>query len=830
MSLSAVTSSAGAGQFPSSERWRAIEREFASSGDAFKVQWNLTRAIDERVAQAYASVIEPVLPRGAALVALGSYGRTELLPYSEISILIVLEAEGPWLALREVLSEFVREAWDRGLRVNHAVRTVAECLDPREENLDLALGLNGQRFVAGDRQVQVQLEGRLPAFLAKHGAKLAQQLCQRTRLRHATYQNTFRHLQPDVQETPGGLRDLRLLGTLAGLKRDPWIAAGRLKEAASFLSAAACFLQYRARAESNLVDFAAQESLAVQPFSRHASRVEWMREYYRHASLVAHHALHALETAEKAESSLLENFRERRSRLSNTDFTIARDRLVLRNPGLIDRDPALLLRLIEFLARHDIAPSAETERRLEAARPVLAGYCAGPRPLWPALKTILSQPHVDFALRTLDAEDLLSALLPEWTHIENLNFADAGYRHTVDEHVLTACERIRQLRTAADPGRQRFSQLLSEIDNPAVLVFALLYHEIGKDSASGDAIRLSVDRAAEAARRIDMPPDEQSDVEFLIEHQLDLADAMTGRDATDPVTARWLAKRIGTIERLRLLAILTYADLSAAGSDALNPWRTEQLWNVFQIARHELTRELETDRIQEIPRSLAGNAEFLKGFPVRYLRVHRPPEIESHLELYEQSRPTGVAALLERVQSAWRLTVVARDMPAVFATFACALSSFGLDILKAEAFSNAQGWILDTFVFADPKRTLELNPTERERLQDVIRRVALGKTDARKLLRHQPQPAAKKRTAEAKVHFDSEACETATLVEISADDRPGLLYSLATVFSTTGCNIDVVLIDTKGHRAIDVFYVAYEGRKLSPDMQTALQSKLLAAC
>ena len=119
---------------------------------------------------------------------------------------------------------------------------------------------------------------------------------------------------------------------------------------------------------------------------------------------------------------------------------------------------------------------------------------------------------------------------------------------------------------------------------------------------------------------------------------------------------------------------------------------------------------------------------------------------------------------------------------------------------------------------------------ESERLLDLIRRVALGKTDGQRLLRSRAHADPKKRGLPPQVHFDSDACETATLVEIVAEDRPGLLYNLATVFSSTACNIDVVLIDTKGHRAIDVFYVAHDGHKLSPELQAALKEKLLAAC
>ena len=253
------------------------------------------------------------------------------------------------------------------------------------------------------------------------------------------------------------------------------------------------------------------------------------------------------------------------------------------------------------------------------------------------------------------------------------------------------------------------------------------------------------------------------------------------------------------------------------------------LFRSYRIAQQELLRELETGRIDVIPEHLATHGDFVRGFPMRYLRTHSNEEIAAHLKLYEASRPTGVAANIDRADGFFRLTVIARDMPALFASFAGALSSFGVDILKAEAFSNAKGLILDTFVFSDPKRNLELNPSEVERLVELIKKVATGKTDVQRLLKSRPQDA-KRKSGEPSVQFDSDACETATLVEITADDRPGLLYNLATVFSSAACNIDVVLIDTQGHKAIDVFYVAQNGAKLTPDAQQTLSDRLLEVC
>lgn len=812
----------------STDAWRAIEEEFLAGGQAAPAQNALTLTVDELVVEAYRAVIEPVFPESVAMLAGGVYGLGQTFPYSELDIVLLLESARWSDELKERLPEMVRLLWNAGMRVNSAVLTVAECLEAVERASVHGFSLLDRRLLAGDPAVHERFEGKLPAALALHGQKMCQRLCELARARHARFQNTPNRAEPDVKEGPGGVRDARLIDWLAMLKPEYEGRSDELSRAAAFVSSARCFLHYRAGCDHNILDFEAQESVVLQAFARGKATSEWMGEYFQSARTIFNEARRAIEGAEKSQSSLLENFRDYRSRLSNQEFTVSRERLLLRNPAQLASDPALVFRMLEFIGRHGVLPASETERRLEASRGLFAAYCAQPQPLWTALKTTLRCPHAGMALRSLEATGLLRGLFPEWGAIEHLATTDSAYRYTVGEHVLRTIERVIELGSGADAEGQRFAGLLSEIDDVTLLLFALLFHEMGRGGS--DPVGLAAERAHGALARIQMPDDARSTVEFLIRHQSDLSDAMGGRDLDDPAAARLLAERVGTIERLKLLAVMTYARIVAPTAEAKLPWRLEQLWRAYTVTQHELTRELETDRIQQVPDDLPGNAEFIKGFPLRYLRAHSPAEIAGHLQLFELSRPTGVAVRLDPVEGAYRLTVVARDKPFLFASFAGAISSFGMDILKAEAFSNARGVLLDTFVFGDPRRMLQQNPSEADRLSDLVQRIALGKTDAHRLMRGRELPDASKRATPAQVQFDSEACPAATLVEIETEDRPGLLYSLATVFSSNSCNIDVVLVDTKGHRAIDVFYVAHAGQKLSPDTQAMLKEKLLAAC
>jgi [protein-PII] uridylyltransferase len=214
------------------------------------------------------------------------------------------------------------------------------------------------------------------------------------------------------------------------------------------------------------------------------------------------------------------------------------------------------------------------------------------------------------------------------------------------------------------------------------------------------------------------------------------------------------------------------------------------------------------------------------------IRIHTEEEIQHHLALETQRRESGLVVDIQRRNGTYSLTILAKDRHFLFASVAGALASFGMNILKAEAFSNQQGTILDTFAFADPQRTLELNPPELDRLRHTLERVISQRVDVRSLLKNRPRPSPPSRGSRvsAAVSIDQEASDNATLVEVVAQDRPGLLYDLASVFSELGCNIELVLIDTEAHKALDVFYVTSSGRKLEATKADDVRSRLTAAC
>ena len=371
---------------PATDAWRATEQEFLATGDASRVQHALTRARDELAVEAFRAVIEPAFPQTVAMLAGGAYGLGYTFPYSELEILLLVDSAKQPDTLKELLPEFVRRLWHAGLRVDSAVLPIAAHLEAFERASTLGLSLLGRRFLAGDGAVHGKFEDKLPAALASHAQEMSQYLCQLGRARHAQYRNTPHHAAPDVNRGPGGFEDVLLIARLATLRTEHEEPGDELSRAAACVASARCFLHYRAGGDRNIFDSEAQESLGRQEFTHGKSSSDWMREYFQCACTIFSEARRAIERTEKSRSSLLENFREYRSRLSNQEFTVSRERLLLRNPGQLATDPALIFRILEFIARHGVAPAAETERRLEGAREVFADYCAQSRPLWPALE------------------------------------------------------------------------------------------------------------------------------------------------------------------------------------------------------------------------------------------------------------------------------------------------------------------------------------------------------------------------------------------------------------------------------------------------------------
>lgn len=809
-----------------------VELHFLSSGDAITALAERTAQVDRVVLDAASDLLFPTVPGGLALLAVGGYGRRHLFPYSDIDLLLLFASERTAQERKDAISAFLQRLWDSGLRVSQSVRTPGECTEVHDQNTELNVSLLDQRYLGGDRALYAALAENLPRFLHASREPLMRNLARLTRERHSKFGNTIYHLEPNVKETPGGLRDYQLVCWLQQLRDGAATPSAELQQSFRFLARLRCYLHCMYSRDANVLTFDAQDAISEQ--WRHADPAHWMRDYYRHARAVYRAAAREREDHEAQSSSLFSQFRDWRSRVSNADFSVHRERAHFRAPQRIDVEPELVLRLFEFVARHGIRPSSEAEQRMEARLHRLRDQLAAIPSLAAQLMEILSLPYAPLAARCMLESGVLGAIFPELNQIECLVVRDFYHRYTVDEHTLVTIQNLWKLRGAEELPEKSYADLISEVKQPGLLTLSLLFHDAGKGvdpPPPGGHAQASVEMAERALTRIHMPRPEQETILFLVRRHLELSSALQSRDVFDPQTLRDVAHRVETVERLKALTLITYADISGVNPSAMTPWRAEQLWQLYLMVYNELTRELQAERIETVPASSPERLAFLEGFPTRYLRTHTETEIDEHIQLEEKSRRKGVSVEVRRLDSAWQMTLVAADRPGLFAAAAGTLSSFGMNILKAEAFANRRGLVLDTFTFADPIRTLDLNPSEIDRLRGVAEKAVTGKIDVRDLLRNRPKPSLPSRKARipARVNINPEASSSATLIEIVAEDRPGLLYDLASAISSNGANIEVVLIDTEAHKAIDVFYVTANGQKLESEQQTVVADALRAA-
>jgi len=837
-----------------------IRQDFAVNGDgraAVLARSSLAETILLRLWREMISE-SPDGPHDFALVALGGFGRRWLFPHSDVDILLLYANDESERSFKDSVRAFSREIWDLRLRLSPAARKISECdrFDPN--NVEFVISLLDSRYLGGDPNVYARFHDQLvPRLVARESTLILRKLGELARSRYNKFGDTVFHLEPNVKDGPGGLRDYNLacwLPLIARIEKSkawpesglPAAARPELDSALRFLMSARCFLHFRHGRDDNTLEWNAQSEAAEQkigaPDAPVSDASDWMRLYFSHARAVHRVCGRLLHEAPAATPSLYRQFQNLRSRLSNPEFEVRDDLIHLRRLDSA-RDPEVIQRTYRFMARHGLNLSSETESRIEQALPALvAAPPRGPE-LWHNLQDILVAPHAAEALRAMHSSRLLTIVLPELALIDSLVIRDYLHRFTVDEHSFVAIENLHLLRQSQSKWDQRYAELLEELDQPDLLYLALLLHDTGKGLKTDNHVQASLEIAERALARLDLDAPDRETVLFLISRHLEMSAALR-RDIFDPETIRQFAEKMETPERLKMLCLLTYADIHAVNPEALTPWKAENIWQLYIGTANYMLRSADErfhadagDEVMTHLHTLAPAAgkkldRFLEGLPRRYLRTHPASEILQHIEMAEALARDSVQIALKRGRHWYELTLVMADRPLLFAAMAGVLAAWGMNIVKAAAFSNLAGLVVDTFYFTDRFRTLELNLPEWERFKGSIHDVLAGKTDLERMLRDRlrsQKRAAPKVKVDTQIVFDDSCSSQSTLVEVIAQDQPGLLHHVSSAFAAERCNIEIALIETEGQTATDVFYLTSDRSKLSPAHQERLRAALLVS-
>ena len=848
-------------------RMGEIRRDFESDGDGLRAIAARSMVVDGLVKRLWAAEAEadPKLAKGVAVAAVGGYGRSQLFPCSDVDLLVCVE-KGKAAESKNAVRRMSQALWDCGMQVSLATRTPGDCELFNATNPEFGLALLDARGIGGDPAVLEKLLKRcVPRMLAKDTKSIANELASLTRERHAKYGNTLFHLEPSIKDCPGGLRDVNVSHWLS-LIRVGNSSAGdedQFRDAVAFLAAVRCFLHYRHDRDDNTLDWQAQDAAAAAGVglgARLRGGVDasyWMRAYFRYARIVERRLLREIEASGL---KLEDKPAVRRVKLpANTGFGWKDGRLELdaNAPSGLNAafDPDVVLGAFAVMAETGARLSPESEERIADAIPLLSSNLEEGPALWRRLSAILTGDRAATALRTMHALGVLELILPEFHGIDALVIRDAYHRYTVDEHTFVLIETLHGLAQNPGPGaadwRVKFGSMVRELQNPGLLYLEALMHDTGKGRASEDHAAESARMTRGVLRRLEMDAYDSGLVLRLIELHLEMSSALR-RDIFDAQTVRAFAGKVQTHELLRMLTLFTYSDIAAVHPDAMTPWKAENLWRLSMATANQLDRNVDEERVHALGKAHGGARsdddkiarvvalavgrqieveQFLEGFPERYVRTRSPETMRQHFEMTRHFAEEPFQIEFQHGDPVSEITLVTQDRPRLFAGMAAALAAWGMNVVTADAFANAAGVVVDSFRFTDVFRTLELNDSERERFVTSVRELIAGRASMEKMLsgRRRAKRKAPKFAVETKIEFDDTASSNSTLLQIIAQDVPGLLRAVSATLSELGHNVEVALIDTEGEMAIDVFYLTSGGLRLDDAQKDGLRQALLEA-
>lgn len=793
-----------------------------------------TEFVDAELRRLHAAAEPP--PRAVALIALGGYGRRHLCPYSDIDLLVLFEDDADEHYLRRVLHPL----WDAGFVVGHQIRELRDLVQLEADNPEFLLALCDARLVAGEAALFSRL--RESFAVPSTYAYVLESLQALIDARYAQFGGTLYQLEPDVKDAPGALRDIAAARTIVSITDPALLQRGedavRLAEAEELLLTVRALLHLERRRNDNVLSHELQERLAERlnyPGAGPRQRVEaLMADYFSRA---------------RAVTRILD--RLRRTAPAAVGLNLGRTRDGVR---FLDRDRAIAepeTWLAAFQAALD-SGAPVSDQALDLIRQHAPRFRTGdflPSPRHRAALLRFLEPRRGLYARLSEMHDcgLLGRLIPPFRAIASRVVRDFYHKYTVDEHTLQTVRNLERLSAGLVPGarpgveaRPRFASLLAEVDAPELLVVALLLHDVGK-SGEGDHAQRSAAMAEEVLDMLQLVEPARETILFLIQNHLRMSQVAFRRDTEDPEVVREFAALVGTEQRLRLLCLMTLADVEAVSPDTLTKWKEELLWRLYVDTYHHLTTQYADEligRTQAVAREYVAKrpadlgaaevAAFLEGLPRRYLQVVDRRTVYHHVRLARDIRPDEVHLRIEPIEGAWELTVVTLDKPMLFANICGVLSSFGMDILRGHAMTNPNGLVLDIFQFVDAERFLALNRGAPDAVMHALEDVVAGRSAAADRLRGREAGLRRRPVSRIApiVHVDGEASRKYTVVDIIAPDELGLLYRISRAISEQGCEIDLVLIATEGDKAIDVFHLTKSGAKLSADEQRALTAHL----
>jgi [protein-PII] uridylyltransferase len=795
-----------------------LKARFLETPSMVAVERSISQKMDQVIREFWSSSQQAA--DGFALFAIGGYGRETVHPESDIDLLFFFKNRID----EDVIKSILHPLWSLPFRVGHQIRHSSDFLGFDQSQMESYTAFLDSRFLAGDREVGREFELQtLPDLLRRSRDQFHPALVAMKRVRYERFGFTPYQLEPDLKDAPGGLRDAHWSDWARKAAGHNGSGSRVPAEVLAFHHCIRNYLHFHAGRNFNVLSYEFQEQIAAKlgyKDSQHGEAAEnLMRDYFLNAAEI-------LRCAAAWEEAIVGG----PHRISvASDFS----------------DPFEMLETIAKAHRRKERIDPDTlvrmRRRITTLGDTLANNARAAKAV---IDMLQDRRGIYDTLLVMHEIGLLGSVFPDFEEIRCRVIRDFYHKYTVDEHSLIAVRNIEEL-----PADHRFGMMLNDLKRPELLLLALLFHDIGKAHRhdEGNHVHPSTEGVKDILREIELPEEHAERVVFVIRHHLEMSKTILRRDISDEAVISQFADLVGNVENLRMLTLLTYADMKAVNNEVLTPWKEDLLWQLYVETHNRLTLGLADDQYTQQPAletdiaaitalvpetPLQAVRDFLDGFPRRYLTATPKHEIAEHFLLSRQLARQPVISHVARRGHCYEMLVMTADRPFLFSKITGVLAYFGMNILRGQAFSNRHGTIFDLMTFEDEGETFAKNPSEIEHCQQLLNEVIEERTDLAQLLKRKTTSVVfqqKRGTVPVSttISFEDQFSRRCSIMEIVAPDAFGLLYRISDVISRHGCNIEVVLINTEGQRALDVFYLTETGRKLTPETEAQLKKDLL---
>jgi [protein-PII] uridylyltransferase len=799
--------------------------------------------VDGLVRKAFQKAQSQVSAPSVCLIAVGGYGKAELAPYSDVDLLL-LYSSSKKEDLPPLVEKILYPLWDLGLEVSCSSRSINECLKMAQSDLHIKTGLIDGRYLDGEYEFFRKLYSLFTKnVLHRKVQKFAEALAKDLYLRNQKYEDPAYALEPNIKEGEGGLRDFQVGRWIirAKYKTDRWDSilfpdhSRMLERSLQFLWAVRNQLHLLSGRRQDHLTFELQEKIApILGLSPGTEGIEeMMRQYHLSAQRISNFVYDILERALHEPSWVKKAFFFLQRKRIDDNFGMAYGELHLFDPVTFKRDPSQLMTLFKHCQTYRTQMDFRTEEAVMEALPFVDDRFRTSEEVNQAFLSILRKGDgVDTLLKKMHELGLLSHYIPEFSEIEGKVHYDLYHVHPVDIHSILAVEELGKLRSGLyQKDYPLLSSLTREIENPEILFLTTLLHDIGKGTG-GDHSLIGQEMVKQIGERMGLPAEGLELIGFLVSHHLFMIETALRRDLHDEQVISRFANEVKNIDQLRMLYLLTFADIKAVGPEAWTSWKNTLLMELFLKASHFFERGAvagpflsRDEMIQKLHASLSQEiiSEYAEYLPDRYLSCYSVEEIARHIGMARsiEKELLFVEWKVEKEVQA-KVTVCTKDRYGLFSKITGSMFLNRLNILEAQIHTWGNGIALDTFWVIDATRNVDSRLQQfKKDLEEILgEKVSLRDLlSKRKELNGIKQKVMPRVPQEVKINnLDSDFY---TIVEVTGEDRLGILYEVTQALTEHGCDIHFARISTLGNRIVDVFYIQDEwGEKIKENNMT----------